>query len=331
MPTQDEWHAKLEQWLPNQSVYVARNRAITSFYARWYLQEPWLFKWAGMAAFASDQVGVAIALAEMLLAPHGVAIDDAAQARAKNVLDFGLAVYGQAINLAMYIPITLHDAATRQLLLKDLELVKQGNDAIFNDIGWAHLAYATCGLREIEANVQENQKDYFLNGFRMIDEGAQRLSKDEDPRIGMDLISQGNILLLRHEQLNILPTYFDQMSDQGKIIASIGAWLDFEGSAALRGQPWFSGHYGTMAIMTGRKSVTNPSDRWEWIEQDVLPKWSKVNATYSERCAMHRRLVALSNQTPTVLQQTAGLMSFIYPALGLKFGTPGIRALPALG
>jgi len=162
----------------------------------------------------------------------------------------------------------------------------------------------------------EGERESLLVGFRMIDEGAHRLAKDEGDREAVALISQGNIALLRHEQLNTLPTYFDRMSDLGRSLASVGAWMDFEGTPTS--VPWFGSHAGALSLVSGGKSVTNPADRWEWIERDVLPKWAQVDGAYHEGCAMHRRLVGLAAESPTALSQTAGIFRPIYRALSLK-------------
>src|SRR5580765_2317043 len=58
------WRAAAEAELCPSGDPVERNAAITARYARWYLSTPTLFKWAGMAAFASHQVGIAIRLDE---------------------------------------------------------------------------------------------------------------------------------------------------------------------------------------------------------------------------------------------------------------------------
>ena len=322
MPTRDEWQAQLERQLPPPTSFVARNRAITAHYARWYLQEPWLFQWAGMAAFASDQVGVALALVELLNAPHGIVAETTPQAQ--NLLDFGTALYGQILGVALNLPLALHDTATRALLLNDLELIKQGNDAIFADIGWAHLAYATEGIKAIEANARDSTQASVLEGFRMLDEGAHRLSKAGDDQTGAALIRQGSVTLLRHEQLEVLPPFFARTSAFGRVLASVGAWLDFEGAVGLVGQPWFTGHVGPLAVITNQRNVTNETERWAWIEQDVLPKWTRVSAAYNEQSALHRRLLAFAAEAPTMLQQAAALMKVVYPTLGLRGGRPAL-------
>src|SRR5690349_10814351 len=58
----EEWQQKAEEGLPPAADAIERNAEITARYVGWYLREPDLFKWAGMAAFASRQVGVAIGL-----------------------------------------------------------------------------------------------------------------------------------------------------------------------------------------------------------------------------------------------------------------------------
>lgn len=323
MPTREAWQAQLEQRLPPKAAAIDRNRAISAFYARWYLQEPWLFKWAGMAAFASDQVGVGLALADALQSPHDLLAAQGPPAAEAGLLDLGRALYADALGMLMALPLSLHDTSTRLLLLDDLALLKQGNDAIFADIGWAHAAYAAGGLSEVEANVCPDE-GYLLNGFRMIDEGAHRLASDGDDRGALTLITDGNVALLRHEQMNTLPTFFERMSSQGRTIASIGAWLDFEGAASQRSLPWFSRHFGPWAVLSGARSVTRAADRWEWIEHDLLPKWAEVDRGYREGCLMHRRLVALEAQEPTMLGRAAGMLRPFYRFLSLRGAAPAV-------
>lgn len=318
MPTQDDWRAALERQLPARTTYIARSRAITALYARWYLQEPWLFKWAGLAAFASAQVGNSLALVEILGSPHGAVRGMDAVEREQSLLALGAELYGQALKLALTIPLALHDAATRPLLLNDLELIKQANDAIFYDIGWAHAAYTSGGIKALEANMTAPEQAALLEAFRMVDEGVHQLCNPADYQAGAALIQQGSIAMLRHEQRNVLPAYMERMSSLGKVLASVGAVLSFESAPGLVGQSSFSAYFGPLAVMAGERSVANTEDRWEWIERDMLPLWARLDAAYHEACAMHGRLLALANATPTGLQQTAQLLNLVYPALGLQ-------------
>jgi hypothetical protein len=329
MPTRDEWQARLEHQLGARSTRIARNQAITLCYARWYLQEPWLFKWAGMAAFASAQVGTALALADLVEAPHGLVRAADLVNQEQDLLSLGITTYGQALNLLLAIPLALHDATTRPLLLNDLELIRQANDAIFADIGWLHLAYITDGITALEASLSPHEQPALLEAFRMLDEGAHLMCDPANQQAGASLIRQSSLAMLRHEQMTVLPPYMDHMSSLGKVFASFGSWLDFEGAPGLLGQPSFSGYYGPLAVLSGLRSVSNAEDRWEWIEQNVLERWARVDEAYCEDGVLHRRLVALANETPTMLQQTAGLMDRAYPALALKVSPFAERARPA--
>lgn len=316
MPTEAEWRTILDRQLPASRDYVARNRAITACYARWYLQEPWLFKWAGMAAFASAQVGNGIALIEMLEAPHAAVRPAGAIVREANVLKLSAELYNRVLSLALFVPLVLHDAATRPLLLDDLELIKQANDAVFYDVGWMHLAYINGGIKELEANMPADAP--LLAAFRNLDAGAQRLCDPTDCQTGMSLIQQGLLAMLLHEQTAILPAYMERMSAIGRFLASIGALLNLEGAPGFGNLPSFSNYFGPLAVATGSKSVANTTDRWEWIERDVLPRWQRLDTAYNNLTPMHRQLTALADESPFLLQQTADLMNFAYLSLGFN-------------
>lgn len=319
MRTKDEWRNILEAKLPPKARYIARNRAITAYYAQWYLQKPHLLKWAGMASFASHQVGIGLAVAEMLAAPNTM-ITTVRLPKQSNLLDLGARIYGLAFNLVFSIPVALHNAATRELMLNDLDLIKYGNDAIFDDIGWAHLAYIEDGITAIEANVSESERECMLRGFQMIDAGAKKLDDPAERAAGQELIRTGNILLLKHEQMNILPSVFGSLTSNGKVGVSLGSVLDFgeNGSNGRLSIASFNNYFGSFAILSGQRCLTKFEDRWEWLEHDLLPLWDELEAAYVENCPLHRRLVAMANQEPTTLQQVTTLMNAVYPLVGLK-------------
>ncbi|ACF14147.1 conserved hypothetical protein [Chloroherpeton thalassium ATCC 35110] len=314
----EEWKKQLEAGLPPKNELVQRNKAITAHYANWYLENQQWFKWAGMAAFASYQVGVALALSELLYAPDGMVAKKPKEETGFFTNLFKL--YGFAFDLIFSIPVALHDFATRQLLLNDLDEIKNGNDEIFGDIAWAHAAYLEGGIKEIEANVSEREREYMLAGFKLIDEGAALLKQNKDVEKARQMIREGNVKLLRHEQLNTLQPIFDRISPLGKIVVSFGSALDFEGALA-KGEKCmasFSEHFGYTATLTGAKSVTNPENRWQWIEENVLPIWKKVDEGYAENSGLKARLTAMAAKEPTMLQQVSGFANTIYPVLGLR-------------
>jgi len=49
-----------ESKLPKEEDVIARNKKISSMYAELYLEHPDIFKWAGMAAFASNHIGIGL-------------------------------------------------------------------------------------------------------------------------------------------------------------------------------------------------------------------------------------------------------------------------------
>jgi len=262
--TRDQWKTLAASSLPPESQTIERNRAITRTYAGLYRSHRQLFKWAGAAAFASEQVGTAITAAAILAAPGEIT----AQA------NFPVRL--------LWLPATLFDMAARQLLLDDLEEIRNGNNSIYDDIAWAHLAYARGGLAEIEGNCTEAEQEFMVAGFRLVERGRQLLEAGCMTGEAEELIWNGNILLLRQEQLNTLAPVFNRISPQGRVIASLGSELHF-GKAAPRGvrdHCSFAEHFGHFDIMTGKRSIARQEDRWEWIEQSVLPAWSAIDRQY---------------------------------------------------
>ena len=53
----EKWRNEIDQKLPPKDAVLERNTAITSEYARMYTLNPKIYKWAGMAAFASFHIG----------------------------------------------------------------------------------------------------------------------------------------------------------------------------------------------------------------------------------------------------------------------------------
>ncbi|MEI8308314.1 MAG: hypothetical protein WCF99_14750 [Chloroflexales bacterium] len=318
MPTKREWQAILEQKLPPKNRYTDRNRAITAYYAQCYLQQPDVFKWAGMAAFASNQVGIALQVAEVLMAPRTLvaAPEDGGNA---GLLALGVRLYQQSLSLVFTVPVALHDATIRPLLLNDLDLLKQGNDQIFDDIAWAHLAYIQAGLGEIEANVSESEQPYLIQGFRMIDAGAKKLADPAQSDAGKELIRKGNITLLKQEQQLTLAGVMERLTSIGKLIISLGGAMDFQdASRNTPGGSWFTNYFGILPVLSGRASLARFEDRWKWLEGEALPLWDRIDTAYAPATSFHHRLVSMAEREPSLLQQITSLLTSGYQAVGLQ-------------
>ncbi len=296
----EEWIDRLASCLPPEERIVERNTAITARYAAWYLQKPKIFKWAGMAAFASRQVGIALAFSEMMHAPDQMVLQE-------ELPDEGFSfdpgrLFRSALNNLFSVPSFMHSVAARQLFLADLDEIRRGNNAIFADIAWAHEAYQESGIGEIEKNCSGEEDDYLLAGFRMIDEGARILEHEGKEEEARRMIWDGNVLLLRHEQLHTLQPIFDAISQQGRIVVSFGSELDFSG-AVDNVKASFSSFSGYFETLTGMRSVTDREHRWLWIENDVLPAWERVDSTYAEGSGLKKQLEAFVAGESTMMHQ----------------------------
>lgn len=317
--SKEEWKADAESRLPSHEEIIQRNRAITSHYARLYVEHHDIFKWAGMAAFASGQIGVALAFVEMMLTP-GRMMEKEAFLEQDDLFGGIGDFFTGALRTVFSLPFSVYDFAARNLLLNDLEEIRRGNNAIYEDIAWAHHAYLEGGLEEIGENISDSEREFLFSGFRMIDKGRVLLESDGDSEEAKVLIRNGNIKLLRHEQINTLGPVFDAISPQGRVVVSFGSELNF-GEAAPSGcspRASFADHFGYIETLTGTRSVTNAEHRWQWIEENVLPAWYAVDEGFFRWEGAKKRFRSLAEGEPNMLQQAshfASTMSFL-PELG---------------
>ena len=105
-----EWKELTGSLLTDQSCAFHRNLEISSRYAWMYKFLPAYFKWAGMAAFASHHVRLA-------LFPFRLDTDRSG-----------------------YVDIPHSLSRQKALLLVDVNTIRETNNAIFDDIFWVHLA-----------------------------------------------------------------------------------------------------------------------------------------------------------------------------------------------
>lgn len=285
MPEREVWIAMLEERLPGEVQAVERNLAITSAYASWYLEKPELFKWAGMAAFASRQVGLALVLFELMHAPS-------VDARRTGGTGGGSGdLFGALLRAPLSLASSLHTFAADRLLFSDFDVIRRGNNGIYRDIAWAHAAYLHGGVDEVEAGCGR-EDDLMLEGFRLIDEGRRGFADDSGSMAACSRVREGNILLLRHEQQHTLQPLFETVSPAGRVVVSFGSELDFScGTEEGRDRrASFAGFAGYLETATGIRSVTVEKDRWAWIEREVLPAWEAAEGSFCSGSAIERQL-----------------------------------------
>src|SRR5918994_2241577 len=169
------WKALADGLLTNQSCVFHRNLEISSRYAWIYKLLPAYFKWAGMAAFASYHVRLA-------LYPFRLDTDRT------GYVDIPRSV-------------ERHRPHPGGLLAEDVNTIRATNNAIFDDIFWVHLAYSSAddGIDCLRALLgAEHHYAALLAGFEAIDRGRRALeagaaASAKARRIAEDLIWEGNV------------------------------------------------------------------------------------------------------------------------------------------
>ncbi|MGU7784525.1 DUF2515 family protein [Burkholderia sp. PU8-34] len=181
---------------------ISINRRINAAYAQLWLDDR-RFQWAGLAAFASKQVGCGLMNAADMIGKSN---------RQRNVYQQWERTSSPLERLAPYgsprMPV--HDQAAGEGARKAYEMLAKGNMSLFLDIWPLHMFYKKFGLQRFERCLGEraqlrgtvrwpigdsvpfaSMKDEIRGGFRAIDAGD---------------LNEGVRLLARHEQLNILQT-----------------------------------------------------------------------------------------------------------------------------
>ena len=182
-----------------------RNVEISTQYAWIYKRLPACLKWAGMAAIASHHVRRAL---------------------------FPLRLDSDRTG---YVDIPRSLGRHKALLIRDVNTIRETNNAIFDDIFWVHLAYLSAedGIERVRA-LLGGQPHYaaVLSGFESIDRGRRVLedasSSVEARLVAEQLIWEGNVQLLEHEQRALVQPQFDTLSCAFARLVSMGSTTTFE-------------------------------------------------------------------------------------------------------
>jgi hypothetical protein len=270
------WKAHAEGLLTEPSCAFHRNVDISSYYASTYLALPTCLKWAGMAAFASHHVRLA-------LFPLRMDTDRAG-----------------------YVDTARSLGRRRLLHTLDVDTIRATNNGIFDDIFWVHRAYLSSDdgigrLRRLLA--PEPGYASVLAGFEAIDAGRRIL---EDPaasagarREGAELVWHGNVRILEHEQRELVQPYFDRLSCLAARVLSLGGATTFEVRGPRHEAEYFSSFYlssltrGLPAALRARSwpRITRYDDRWRWIVTSVVPRFRRFDAATSLVASTVRRIV----------------------------------------
>ena len=257
------WKAVADGFLTDQACAFHRNVEISSRYAWMYKLLPDCFKWAGMAAIASHHVRLA-------LFPLRLDTDRTG-----------------------YVDIPRSLGRQKMLRMEDVHTVRATNNAIFNDIFWVHLAYVSTEhgidrLRSLLAAAPHYAP--VLSGFETIDGGrrvlADRTASAEARRAAADLIWEGNVQLLEHEQRALVQPNFDRLSCAFARLVSIGSATRFEVHGVRKELGYFTSFYvysltrGMPQTVRARAwpRITRLDARWCWLVESVVPHFRRFDS-----------------------------------------------------
>ena len=210
-----------------------RNRAINAAYARLWLHDP-RFQWAGLAAFASKQVGCGLLHAAESIDTIQAEVDarkrweDSRQSQGpfelageEQIRLFGAFLEAVANNP---VPADVHVEGEPQSLAQQqfqyvYDLLALGNTTLFLDIFPLHAFYKKRGLEELKTCLKNRAGIYGHPKFPVMwPVGHKKLifgQTQEDILLAFEAIEEGNIALsveffATHEQKNILqPTLYE--------------------------------------------------------------------------------------------------------------------------
>ena len=189
----------------------------------------------------------------------------------------------------------------RVLLIADVNTIRETNNAIFDDIFWVHLAYASAddGIERLRA-LLATERHYapVLSGFEAIDRGRRVVesatASPEARRAAEDLIWEGNVQLLEHEQRALVQPNLDGLSCAFARLFSIGSALSFEVRGVRDEVSYFTSFYyyaltgGIRQVLRAQAwpRITRFDDRWRWIVTCIVPRFRRFD--------VHTRLVDVS-------------------------------------
>ncbi|WP_046755136.1 DUF2515 family protein [Kordia jejudonensis] len=239
--------------LPPEENGIRRNRTITTYYAQLYQRKPQLYKWAGMAAFASFHIGEKL--------------------RMWNWKKSGIKSLSATCK------------KQNRTLEDDFQVIRIINNTIFLEIGWAHLAFAQLDFETFKSELLIRGKDkIIIDAFEQLNSCRAVLHNKEQAAAINEEIWEANIAILWHEQSKVVQPLFDKLSDLFSRAMSFFASFDYK--INHHKTTWkMSSRFFFFMIFNGLHlinnthyipKVTNLQQRWFWIMNDLLLKWKRV-------------------------------------------------------
>jgi Protein of unknown function (DUF2515) len=291
--TVEGWQQLVIGRLPPADQVLARNFALTAQYARWYKAYPRLFKWAGMASFSSHRVGIA-------LAPYEFEVD---VEKALNLENADIAAPAPIVPLIT----DVQDVHGREIplsskseILPGLNLLRQTNNAVFKDIGWAHEAYTVGGIAAVEDAIGSDTRYTNLrDGFRLIHHGRSGAETGQSAA-AEQAVWDGNMLLLKHEQYEVIQPWLDQVTVLFDDFLSAATLMTYFVNPfqihpfKMTAFPLAMLFFGLPGLLSKRSlpKFTNFEQRWFWITRRVVPIFRRLDGADAEINAGIEEIIA---------------------------------------
>lgn len=241
--------------LPPEEQVIKRNRTITTYYAQLYKKEPLLYKWAGMAAFASFHIGEKLQF--------------------WNWENSGIK------------PLSFTCKKKSRSLEDDFQIIRIINNKIFLEIGWIHLAFAQMDFKVFQSLLQtKDRHPIIIQAFEKLNSAREQVRQVGYSNSINNIIWEANTEILWHEQSEVVQPMFDKLSDLFSHAMTFFASFDYKINHQQTGWKACS-RFILFMIFNGfnlvKKNwlipeVTNLEHRWHWISNDLLKKWRIVES-----------------------------------------------------
>lgn len=244
--------------LPPEEQVILRNRSITSFYAQLYQQEPLLYKWAGMAAFASFHIG------------DRMQMWDWEESGIK--------------------PFVLTCQKKNRSLEDDFQIIRIVNNRIFTELAWVHRAFSELDYQSFsDLLISTGRHPLIIDAFDKLNTARQQLKSEGYTTAVSQLIWKANTEILWHEQSQVVQPMFDKLTGIFSWAMTLFASFDYKinhHQTSRKTRSNFIFYMLTEGLLTIKDNwmipdVTNLQHRWFWILNDVLSSWQAAESDHS--------------------------------------------------
>lgn len=260
--------------LPPEEDVIRRNRTITTYYAQLYKSDPKLYKWAGMAAFASFHIGEKLKLWNWK--QTGIkSFSDTCQSKNRSIRD-------------------------------DAQIIRVINNRIFSEIGSIHLAFSQLDYKTFESQLKQSKKhEIIIKAFDKLNTARQKINAGLNNEFIEKLVWEANVDILWHEQLLVVQPMFNKLTNTFASAMSFFASFDYRVNHKKTNWKlasrfiWFMLRNGLYLIKKSRcfPRVTNFEHRWYWITEDLLKKWQNAEKDYNNISDEINYLSSLEDRT----------------------------------